>query len=330
MRGATLKKKREIFIMKRFLTYLATFSLVESIGRHPAIAGSLMLLGGGGAGIALLTTPTIVPQPASYFNMNQSGGGETSNALKPNNGTAGPFELPGSSTASGTNSFAIYLEGLVDTNLSGANDQDEYALGSGSNAVGLLLSGNGSGPPQFLVQRLLVGAYWWNAVSSNTYGGSASSAGTQTSYNTGYYPFTTSGGGCARQPTGIFVPTIGVAIVDPGFLCGTTPTINPATIPGDGASQATGAGSIATTCAVVSGQAQVTAHVAIAHGIVPGQVYAMGGFTPSGFNALITAPYTALPARQERCWSARPAPPHALRRLRLRWRGPRSAGRRRR
>jgi hypothetical protein len=277
--------------MKSFIKFLGALSFWELCGRHPAIAGVLMLLGiGGGAGIALLTTPTIVPQGGSYFNMNQVIG-DTSNALKPNNGTAGSFLLPGSPA----NSFVIYVEGLTDPNLPGVVDGDEFALGIGSAAQGLIVSGYGPGQPQFLVQKFLGGAYFWNAVSSATYGTSASASGTQTSYNTGYYPFTTSGGGCARQPTGVFVPGGGVDIVDPGFLCDTAPFINPVTIPGDGASQATGAGSTATTCAVVSGQAVVTAHVAVAHGVVPGAAYAMAGFTPSGFNALITAPYTALP-----------------------------------
>jgi hypothetical protein len=49
--------------MKRFFTSLITFSLIEATGRHPAIAGVLMLLGvgGGAVGISQLTTPTIVP-----------------------------------------------------------------------------------------------------------------------------------------------------------------------------------------------------------------------------------------------------------------------------
>ena len=276
--------------MKSFIKFLGALSFWELCGRHPAIAGVLMLLGiGGGAGIALLTTPTIVPQGGSYFNMNQVIG-DTSNALKPNNGTAGSFLLP----SSPANSFVIYVEGLTDTNLPGIVDGDEFALGVGAASQGLLLSGYGAGQPQFLVEKFLGGGYFWNAVSSATYGTSASLAA-GTNYSTGYYPFTTSGGGCARQPTGVLVPGSGVGIVDPGFLCNTPPFINPVTIPGDGAAQATGAGSTATTCAVVSGQAVVTAHVAVAHGIVPGAIYAMAGFTPSGFNALITAPYTALP-----------------------------------
>ena len=86
--------------MKRFFTSLVTFSLVEAIGRHPAIAaGVLTLLGvGGGAGIAMLTTPTITPFISANFNPNQSIG-NTSNGLKPNGGTAGALAMPtGNST----------------------------------------------------------------------------------------------------------------------------------------------------------------------------------------------------------------------------------------
>ena len=37
--------------MKSFLSFLATFSLIEAIGRHPATAGALMLLGVGGGAV---------------------------------------------------------------------------------------------------------------------------------------------------------------------------------------------------------------------------------------------------------------------------------------
>ena len=138
--------------MKRFLTSLATFSLVEWIGRHAALAGVLMLLGvGGGAVVANLTTPTIVPMASSYFNMNQSFG-NTANALKPNNGTAGALELP----SNPANSFAILVEGLVNPNLSDNTDANEYALGNGSGDQGLILSGSSPGQPQFLFQKYTV------------------------------------------------------------------------------------------------------------------------------------------------------------------------------
>ena len=280
--------------MKRFLTSLATFSLVETIGRHPAIAGALMLLGvGGGAGIATLLTPAIIPQSSAYFNSNQSFG-NTNNALRTNNGSNGPFEPP----ATTPNSFVIYVEGLIDPNLGNNSDGSEYVLGTGGANQFLLLSDNNAGQPAFFVQKLppaTAGSQWWNAVSSNTLDSSAAASGTLTSYNTGYYPFTATGGGCAREPTGVwFGGSTVVQIVDPGFNCSTAPTVNPVTIPGDGAQQATGAGSAATACTSnypVSGNFAVTAHVAVAHGIVPGQTYSMQGFTPTGYNVS----YTALP-----------------------------------
>jgi hypothetical protein len=82
--------------MKRFFTSLTTFSLVEAIGRHPAIAGGILTLlgvGGGATAIAILTSPTITPFVSSNFNPNQSIG-TTSNGLKPNGGTSGAMQLP--------------------------------------------------------------------------------------------------------------------------------------------------------------------------------------------------------------------------------------------
>jgi hypothetical protein len=69
--------------MNRFLKALVTFSLVEMIGRYPVRAGVLILLGvgGGGIGAAMLTTPSIVPQPGSYFNQNGPNG-FTNNGLQ--------------------------------------------------------------------------------------------------------------------------------------------------------------------------------------------------------------------------------------------------------
>ena len=95
--------------MKRFLASLATISLFQTIGRHPAIAGILMLLGvgGGATAIAILTPPTIVPFSSSNFNPNQAIG-TTNNGLKPNGGTNGALELPiGPSTGATVRSASI-------------------------------------------------------------------------------------------------------------------------------------------------------------------------------------------------------------------------------
>ena len=230
--------------MKRFFTSLATFSLVETIGRHPAIAaGVLTLLGlGGGAGVAMLFTPTITPQPSAYFDMN-SAFGVTNNALKPNNGVAGALELP----TTATNSFAIYVEGPVDPNLGVGAGGTEYVLGNGAVRAGLLLSDNNPGQPAFLVQRTFSAGGRRDSMvelcqRQHAHDRDGDSGGS--GYATGLYPFTATGGACAREPTGVW-PGNGTSadIVDPGFNCSTTPTVNPATIPGDGAQQATGAGS---------------------------------------------------------------------------------------
>ena len=92
----------------------------------------------------------------------------------------------------------------------------------------------------------------------------------------------------------------GATIVDPGFLCGgTAPTVSATQIPGSGARQATGlAASLAATSCVsnspVSGEMTVTAHVAVAHGVSPGQTFALQGFTGTGFTGYNVASYTAL------------------------------------
>src|ERR1700722_19032903 len=98
---------------KRLLASLSTISLIEVIGRNPAIAGILALLGvGGGAGIAMFTPPTLTPFISSNFNPNQTTL-NTSNSLTPNGGTAGALELP----ASPTDSFAVYFEMTVNPSL---------------------------------------------------------------------------------------------------------------------------------------------------------------------------------------------------------------------
>ena len=71
-----------------------------------------------------------------------------------------------------------------------------------------------------------------------------------------------------------------------------------ASIPGSGAQQATGlAASLAATSCVsnspVTGEMTVTAQVAVAHGIAPGQTFTLQGFNGTGFTGY-NATYTAL------------------------------------
>ena len=73
---------------------------------------------------------------------------------------------------------------------------------------------------------------WSNSVGYNLYTGGAggTNGGTLANYNAGYYPFTATGGGCAREPRGVFggppgngAQSGGIVLSDPGFLCQTPP-----------------------------------------------------------------------------------------------------------
>jgi hypothetical protein len=278
--------------MKRFLASLSTISLIEVIGRHPAMAaGMLSLLGvGGGAVISgMLTTPTPVPQVSSNFNPNQSPG-YTLNGLKFNQGVSGAGQLP----ANAPDSAAFYGEMTINSNLSGALGVEVPFNGA------ILNHYQFPGQPDFFFQRNFLNisniSWWLNAGATIETSGSATAG---SSYATGFYPFTAPSSGCARAPTGVWQG--GSTIfqqVDPGFGCpvpATALSLNAAAIaanvPGSGAQQATGAGSQATTCAVVNSQAVVTAHVAVAHGVTPGIPYPLAAFTPTGYNGTYTALY---------------------------------------
>jgi hypothetical protein len=270
----------------------ACAAVLWTVGAHACMlttgAGSC-----GNSGPHPITTPSIVPQSASYFNAN-SANGATNNALKPNNAVAGSFFLP----TVPANSFAVYIEGSVDASLGYGTFESETMISEGSGNQ-FSISGNTPGQPSVSMSRNLgggtPGSNWWNAVSSNLNSATAGQT-SGTGYFTGYYPFTATGGGCAREPTGVWQPATAARVVDPGFLCGTTPTVDVSQIPGDGAQQSTGAGGIATTCASnspVTGQVTVTTHVAVAHGITAGQTFPLSGFTPTALN-LTT--YVALPS----------------------------------
>ena len=263
--------------MKRFLASLVTFSLVEWIGRHPAIAGSLLLLGVGGVGIANFTPPTLTPFVSSNFNPNQAIG-TTNNALKPNAGTADAFEPPVGPSGGATGSFGLYFEAQVDSTLGYGNGSNENLFNGFS-----LLDNSSPGQPTFIYQRLvagLTGTQWWEGVhvagTSSTNGVSGES-----NYSTGLYPFTASGGGCAVEPTGVWEGSAAtVQIVNPGFGCSTAPTLSVATVPNTGAQQ-TG---ITASCAAssASGQMLVTTSLPVSPGLSPGLPYSLTGFTTSG------------------------------------------------
>ena len=267
--------------MKRALKFFAAFA--AAYPKSTAWATMLLLGAGAVGGVALLTTPTIVPQPTAF--MSNGSGAAVNNALKPNGGTAGQaFLLP----TTATNSFGILVDASVAPSLLGNN---EYLLGEGTVGVGLELSGNTTGIPSFFFQK---SGNWWNGFGlnmSNTVTHPATWNGVG-SYNSGYYPFTATG--CAgRQPAAFFSTSTDVTITDPGFLCNTPPTASLTNVQGTGARQNTGA-SFATTCAAnspVAGNFTVTASVAVPHQYVAGQTYTLQGFTPTGYNTT----YTALP-----------------------------------
>ena len=215
--------------MKRFLASLSTISLFQTIGRHPAIAGILMLLGvgGGATAIAILTPPTIVPFSSSNFNPNQAIG-TTNNGLKPNGGTNGALELPIGPSTGATGSFGLYFEAQVDPALAYSNGASQTPF------TGLtLLTNTSSGQPAFIYQRLVAGAtgtQWWE--TPHVGGTQNLNAAAGSNYITGFYPFSATGGGCAREPTGVLQGgSAPVEIVDPGFGCSTAPVFNAATVP---------------------------------------------------------------------------------------------------
>ena len=288
--------------MRRFLKFSAAIALA-----HPkaAIAGSMILMGVGGAVVSgMFATPAIVPQPASFF----SNGNNTSGV---NNGLKTPTNAFQAPTVQ-THSFGILAEGSVSPGLGfSGSTGTQFALGQGATNIGLQVSDNVFGLPSFFFQKPYTASAivnsWWQAGGFNLVSTGGTTAGTLSTYNPGYYPFTPTGGLCpgagAREPSGVFGGTNnttqigGVDITDPGFLLCSVPTITIAAIPGTGAQQATGAGGVATTCvsgSPVSGEMKVTAHVAVAHGITPGQTYTLQAFSGAG-NTGYNATYIALP-----------------------------------
>ena len=283
--------------MKRVLKVLAALALA-----HPkaVIAGSVMLMGVGGVVVnSMLTTPANVPQPTAFFS--NGNGAAVNNGLKP---PTGAFQPPTVTT----HSMGVFLDGSVSAG-TGFGFGDQYALGGyGGVFEGLQISDNAAGLPAFFFQKPYPSGgapAWWQVGGFNLNDTSATDGGAVGNYTPGYYPFTATGGLCAaggaREPSGVFGGTNntsqvgGVHITDPGFLLCSVPTITLAAIPNSGAQQATGAGSVATTCvnnSPVSGRMTVTAQVAVAHGITAGQTYPLSGFAQTGFNS---AAYIAQP-----------------------------------
>ena len=299
--------------MKRFFTSLAAFSLIETIGRHPAaIAGSLMLLGVGGVvtGVIPLNPPTILPQPGVIFPQSNSFGILNTGLIM----APGSMQLP----TTPTGSFVFEHELGIDQSIGGAS---KWAIGSGNqNNKGILFNSTTNGVISMGLNQSAVGfgsvaQPWWLAtVAYQPISGSNSltyTPGAASVYSPGFYKWTatdgcepTHGAG-AREPSGVVLTrqstTVSnvIAFTDPGFLCSTNssgnpPTVSVAAIPGIGSQQSTGAGGNTTTCASnapTPNQFTITAHVAVAQGVSNGQSFALTGMTPSGYNET----YTAIP-----------------------------------
>lgn len=270
--------------MRRSFKLAGAFSLWEFGGRHPIMAGVMSLLGVGGGIVAsgALTPPSIAPQPSAAFSQSQGIVRTSNNVLRPNGGTAGAGaeEFPGTVTGS----FFFSVDGGVDPALASSF---EYALGASAAGAGLLLNGTGTGAPVFQTQKNGNNP-WWTAISPVTWGAAPAVGSTPTKYLNGYLPWTATGGGCAREPSGIVGPTTagstGAALADPGFQCSTQPTApSLTTFANNGAQQA--ATITGCTSNTPSGEAQVTVTVPNAHGIVAGA----SSLTMAGFSSPATA-----------------------------------------
>jgi hypothetical protein len=246
----------------------------------------------GNSGPHPITTPALVPLAGSYLNQASANGGQVTYPLKPNAGAAGSAFAP----TTPQNSYFTYVEGQVDNALGSGFAGSEFLLGvSGS----LNVSNNVSGQPAFLTQRLVSGvtnSLWWPSIGWNpTLGFNNGSATAGSNYANGYYPFTATGGGCTRNSTAVLHGTT-ISNVDPGFQCSSTETAPAvAAIPGTGAQQPTGVGG-ATTCVnnfptSTPPTMTVTVHLGVAHGVAPGLLFTLSGFTPTGYNL---ATYTAM------------------------------------
>jgi hypothetical protein len=278
--------------MKRFLSFLAA-ALLGPMWRMPAWAQLTTLTVGGGAAvvvIGILTPPSITPQASLAFTQSQPYD-QINNGIRTNGtGAAGAEEPPANA-----DSFFFYVEGQSNPNL--INSGYEYALGVSGAGTFLLLNG-GNQAASFETQSNKSSAFWLG-LSPTTLGASPSSAAGTNYSKGGYYPWTATGGNCAREPSGVWTPGSPTAggpgtaakLSDPGFLCEATPTITVASGDGNLGEQNTDAGGVGTTCSVVNGLMTVTATVANAHGITPAQTFTLAGFTPTGYNTT----YTALP-----------------------------------
>ena len=277
--------------MKHFLRALERFSIIGLIGSYPkiAFAGSMLLLGVGVLASGALNPPTILPQPSLSF-LQSNSYGFTNHPLRPNQGTAGAFEVP--STV--TNSFALYHEFTIDPNFAA----NVFLFGNaGSTVNGLFVSNVNVGAPQISFQDTVANSasasqpWWLGTVGAQAFQGTPiSSVLTRTGYNQGLYQWTAADGCPSGNGTGAREPSGPVQlssaqkyayITDPGFLCGENssaqaPQVNFAAIPGIKAAQ-TGLAATCTASNPTSNQFEITVATTYAHGLSAGQQFTLTG-----------------------------------------------------
>jgi hypothetical protein len=242
--------------VKRILSFLSglAIALLGPVGRMPAWAQLLTLGVGGVVASAILTPPALTPQLSAAFDSNVANG-NGNNGLKVNGGGGyGSMEFP----TTQANSVFYYFRRL-------GRRPEQPTRKSPLGGQTFSLTAPNAGPSTFAIQPAAIGTgfYWWgglagifaNATTPLSLGAAGSG------YNAGVYPWTASGGGCAREPSGVWSPyNQTIAFTDPGFGCSAAPSIAPASIPGVGAEQATG-GAGSTTCvsnSPVAGEMTVT------------------------------------------------------------------------
>ena len=281
-------------MMNRFLELLAASIGLVAVYPEAAFA-SMMLIGVGGViASGALNPPAVTPQPSTSFTQSNTFG-MTNQGLQPNGGTAGSMELP----STPTNSFTLYHEFA-----NNSNNGLTYLLGTGSLYSGEIISGANTGSPAIYLQDSPNSQPWWlPTVGMNTWVGSGFSFGHSGSgYNAGLFTVSAvdacppANGAGAREPTGVVQmggQYVTAYSLDPGFLCGENssgqaPQVNFSATSGAGAAQ-TGLALACASSTPTSGQFTVTVTAAIAHGLNPGQQFALTGATNTGFNETYAA-----------------------------------------
>ena len=212
--------------MKQFLRLIGALSFWELIGRYPVTAGVLTILGVGGGVVAsgVLTPPSITPQPSTAFGQSQGVGSSVEQRPATEWGNGWPI---------------LFAEHAVELGLRVCRGKRR----SKSRKWGQLSicarqrqqrprpvaqrarpwrARRSSRRPEFPAASMATA--WWLGISGVQFGVSAG-ATAGTGYLEGYFPWTATDGGCAREPSGFWWAGNGAAkLSDPGFMCNTTPS----------------------------------------------------------------------------------------------------------